>query len=181
MADFGPKETTRRGFLASAAATLVWTGLAGTFTSRGYARGTKGRSTMTLTPYLLFDGNCEQAMRFYQSCLGGELTILKVKDSPAKDRMPASYQDRVLNARLQSGAMDISATDWLRPDRKRIPGNTVCLYLNGTTETLTNLFEKLSDGADVNDPLSKQFWGTYGALNDKFGVRWMFASESKGA
>lgn len=136
---------------------------------------------MTLTPYLLFDGNCEEAMRFYQSCLGGELTILKVKDSPAKDRMPASAQDRMLNARLRNGSMDISATDWLRPDRKRIPGNTVCLYLNGSNDEISHLFEKLSDGAEVNDPLSKQFWGMYGALNDKFGVRWMFASENKAA
>jgi predicted 3-demethylubiquinone-9 3-methyltransferase (glyoxalase superfamily) len=42
----------------------------------------------TLTPYLLFDGNCHQAMEFYKSCFGGELTVTKVKDSPAKHQMP---------------------------------------------------------------------------------------------
>jgi PhnB protein len=41
------------------------------------------------------------------------------------------------------------------------------------------LFERLSEGAEVTDPLKEQFFGTYGALNDKFGVRWMFHTETK--
>ena len=48
-----------------------------------------GNEMTTLTPYLLFDGKCQQAMEFYKSCFGGELTATKVKDSPAKDFMPA--------------------------------------------------------------------------------------------
>ena len=43
----------------------------------------------TLTPYLLFDGDCKQAMEFYKSCFDGELTQILVKDSPAKNSMPA--------------------------------------------------------------------------------------------
>jgi PhnB protein len=134
----------------------------------------------TLTPYLFFDGKCRQAMEFYSSCLGGELTITTVKDTPAKDQMPASQHDKVLNARLKSSNVDLSASDWLRPDRTPVHGNTACLYLSGKTfEELQALFEKLSDGADVTDPLREQFFGAYGALNDKFGVRWMFHSNNK--
>lgn len=134
----------------------------------------------TLTPYLLFDGTCRQAMQFYQSCLGGELTVLTVKDSPVSGRMPAAFQDKVLNARLRGDGVDISASDWLRPDRVRVPGNTVCLWLNGgTLHGLEDLFERLSQGAEVTDPLSTQFFGTYGALNDRFGVRWMFGTAGK--
>src|SRR6266436_469081 len=60
-------------------------------------------------------------------------------------------------------------------DRSPSRGNTVCLYLSrGTLQELKALFERLSEGAEVTDPLEKQFFGTYGALNDKFGVRWMF-------
>lgn len=129
----------------------------------------------TLTPYLLFDGNCKQAMEFYRSCLGGELILTVVKDSPAKDRMPASQHDKVLNARLKSSNVDLSASDWLRPDRTPIRGTTSCLYLSGGSfQELKTFFEKLSDGGEVTDPLSQQFFGTYGALNDKFGIRWMF-------
>ncbi|MGA9670530.1 MAG: VOC family protein [Terracidiphilus sp.] len=135
----------------------------------------------TLTPYLLFDGTCRQAMEFYNSCFGGELTAVKVKDSPAKDFMPAFQHEKTVNARLKSNNIDISASDWLMPDRKPARGNTVCLFLSGATlEELKSLFEKLSEGAEVTDPLKEMFFGTYGALNDKFSVRWMFQA-NKGA
>ena len=134
----------------------------------------------TLTSYLLFKGTCHQAMEFYKSCFGGELTATKVKDSPAKDHMPALHQEKILNARLRSGNLEISASDWLRPDRTPTRGNTACLYLSGgTSDELKTLFERLSEGADVTDPLKEQFFGMYGALNDKFGVRWMFHSHQK--
>lgn len=134
---------------------------------------------LTLTPYLLFDGGtCRQAMQFYQSCLGGELTLMTVKDSPASARMPAALQDRIINARLRGDGLFISASDWLRPDRTPVRGNTVCLYLSGGTRNeIKGLFERLADGADVTDPLSEQFFGAYGALNDRFGVRWMLHSD----
>lgn len=133
-----------------------------------------------LTPYLLFEGNCLQAMEFYKSCLGGELSLIKVKDSPVKDQMPASAQEKVLNARLKSGDLEISASDWLRPDRTPVRGNTVCLYLSGgSLENLRALFDRLSEGAQVTDPLKQMFFGAYGALNDKFGVRWMFQTSEQ--
>ncbi|MBV9339846.1 MAG: VOC family protein [Acidobacteria bacterium] len=133
-----------------------------------------------LTPYLLFDGTCRQAMEFYQSCFGGELALTKVKESAAKDHMPAAQQDKILNAKLRTGNLEISASDWLRPNRTPIRGNTVCLYLTGGTyQELKILFERLSAGADVTDPLKEQFFGTYGALNDKFGIRWMFHTDQK--
>ena len=134
----------------------------------------------TLTPYLLFNGTCLEAMEFYKSCFGGELTAMKVKDSPIKDHMPPAQQEKTLNARLKSSSLDISASDWLRPDETPVRGNTVCLYLSGGTfEELKTIFERLSEGAQVTDPLKEMFFGTYGALNDKFGVRWMFQSNQK--
>jgi len=133
-----------------------------------------------LTPYLLFDGHCREAMEFYCSCFGGELTVTKVKDSPVKDRMPTVQHEKVIHARLRSRNVEISASDWLRLDRTPIRGNTVCLFLSGgTLRELKALFEKLSEGAELTDPLTEQFFGTYGALNDKFGVRWMFQTDKK--
>jgi PhnB protein len=134
----------------------------------------------TLTPYLLFDGKCLEAMEFYKSCFGGDLTMIRVKDSPMRGQLPAHQQDKVLHARLRSGGLDISASDWLMPNRTPIPGNTVCLYLSGgSLQELTALFGRLSERADVTDPLSEKFYGTYGALNDRFGVRWMFQTNEK--
>jgi PhnB protein len=140
----------------------------------------KGNKMATLTSYLLFNGTCQKAMEFYQSCFGGELTATKVKDSPAKDYMPAVQQEKIVNARLRNGNVEVSASDWLRPDQTPIRGNTVCLFLSGGTfQELKALFERLSEAAEVTDPLKEQFFGTYGALNDKFGVRWMFQTNEK--
>src|ERR1700678_1717867 len=96
----------------------------------GNARNRQGAAMTKLTPYLLFDGNCRQAMEFYRSCVGGEQTIMKVMDSPAKAHMPAFQHEKTINARLVSGGVEISASDWLRPDRVRNQGNTNCLYLS---------------------------------------------------
>jgi PhnB protein len=136
----------------------------------------------TLTPYLLFDGSCREAMEFYHSVFGGKLTMTKVSESPVKDQLPAFQQNKVLNARLRSSSIEISASDWLMPDRTRVRGNTVCLYVSCSTYAeLKSLFDKLSDGAQVTDPLKEVFFGYYGALNDRFGNRWMFQANRKEA
>lgn len=141
----------------------------------------KANKRMTiLTTYLLLDGNCKPAMEFYKSVFGGQLTLTKVGESAMKDIMPAAMHDKVINARLISEAVDISASDWLRPNQKPIQGNMVCLYLSGGTfNELKILFDKLSAGGNVTDPLKQEFHGTYGALNDKFGIRWMFQTNQK--
>jgi PhnB protein len=166
---------SRRQFAVSAVSIAALAALPARSMANTSTQTTGGNQMTTLTPYLLFDGNCHQAMEFYKSCFGGELTSMKVKDSPAKDHMPAVQQEKTINARLKSGSVEISASDWLRLDRPRIPGNTAGLYLSGgTPQALKALFEKLSEEAKVDDPLKETFFGIYGALNDKFGVRWMF-------
>jgi PhnB protein len=134
----------------------------------------------TLTTYLLLDGNCKQAMEFYQTVFGGELFMATVGDSPMKDMMPPGMHCKIINARLIAGSADISASDWLRPAQQPIKGNMVCLYLSsGTFEELKILFDKLSAGAEITDPLKQEFFGTYGSLNDQFGIRWMFQTDKK--
>jgi PhnB protein len=171
---------SRRQFVAVATPATVFATLPMFSKIAASKAADKGDNMMTLTPYLLFDGSCHEAMEFYKSVFGGELTSTKVKDSPAKDHMPSFQQDKTINARLRSDAIEISASDWLMPNRTPVRGNTVCLYLSGGTfENLQTLFVKLSDGADVTDPLKQMFFGVYGALNDKFGVRWMFQASKQ--
>ncbi len=173
-------ELSRRRFVGSALSAAALAALPAHSMTDAKMQKIGGNGMITLTPYLLFDGKCQQAMEFYKSCFGRELTATKVKDSPAKDFMPAFQQEKIVNARLRNGKLEISASDWLRPAQTPIRGNTVCLYLSGgTVEELKALFERLSEGAEVTDPLKEQFFGTYGALNDKFGVRWMFQTDKK--
>ena len=173
-------EVSRRRFVVSGLSTVALAALPARSTADAKMQKMGGNEMTTLTPYLLFDGKCQQAMEFYKSCFGGELTATKVKDSPAKDFMPAVQREKIVNARLSKGKLEMTASDWLRPDRTPIRGNTVCLYLSGGTfGELKTLFERLSEGAEVTDPLKEQFFGIYGALNDKFGVRWMFQTDKK--
>ena len=135
---------------------------------------------INLTPFLLFDGNCTEAMTFYKSCLGGELTLTRVSDTPMKDQMPTEHQHKIVNAHLKSGTIEFTATDWLHPSRAPKQGNTVCMYINGGTyDELRVIFDKLSVGADRNllDDLRDLPFGSYGHLADKYGLHWFFQGE----
>ena len=104
---------------------------------------------MNLTPFLLFDGTCAEAMAFYQTCLGGELTITRLGDTPMGDHAPPEQQRKVTYARLKSDSIEFSATDWLHPTRAPKPGNTVAMHLRAENEgELRAVFDKLAVGAD---------------------------------
>ena len=137
---------------------------------------------INLTPFLLFDGTCAEAMAFYKACLGGELTITTLGDTPMKDQMPPEQHHKVAHAHLKSGAIEFSATDWLHPTRTPQQGNMVAMYINGGTYTqLRDVFDKLSAGADKDllDDLHDLPFGTYGHLADKYGVHWFFQGEKR--
>ncbi|MGN6602426.1 MAG: VOC family protein [Ginsengibacter sp.] len=140
------------------------------------------KKTVNLTPFLLFNGNCADAMFFYQQCLGGELSITKVGDTPMKMQMPETLHKRVAYAQLKSNAIEFSATDWAHPTRKFQQGNTVAMYVTGAEyEELKEIFDKLSEGADKSllDELKNLPFGIYGHLADKFGVHWFFVGNKK--
>ena len=137
---------------------------------------------INLTPFLLFDGNCAEAMAFYQSCLGGDLTITKVSDMPMKDHMPPEQHHKVAYAHLKGGVGEFSATDWLHPKRTPKQGNTVSMYINGGNyKELRAVFDRLAAGADKEllDDLRDLPFGTYGHLADKYGVHWFFQGAKK--
>ncbi len=134
---------------------------------------------LSLTPFLLFDGDCQDAMHFYHRCFGGELRTVKVSEMPYADQLPPEQADRVAYAHLKSDLVEFSATDWLHPTRRPNQGNTVAMYLNGTCEALGRSFALLSDGADPRllDALQDLSFGTYGHLADRYGVHWFFRGE----
>jgi PhnB protein len=137
---------------------------------------------LNLTPFLIFEGNCAEAMAFYQSCFGGELVITKVGDTPMKHGMPAEKHNRVAHARLKSEAIEFSATDWLHPTRQPKQGNTVAMYIHGRAyDELRKIFDRLAEGAskDLLDDLRDMPFGSYGHLADKFGVHWFFQGEAR--
>ena len=130
------------------------------------------------TPFLLFDGNCAEAMTFYHQCLGGELTLTKLGDSPMKDQLPPEKHNRIINAHLTSGDIDISATDWMAsPAFEPLQGNMSALFVVGESyDELKAAFDKLADGADTQrfQELHDLPIGTYGQFYDRYGVQWIF-------
>lgn len=138
---------------------------------------------MDVCPFLLFEGNCAEAMRFYQSCLGGELTVTLLRDTPMKAQAPLALHDKVSYAHLTSGSIEISATDWQHQTRLPRQGNTVGLYLTGAVADLKEAFDKLSVGADPDllDELRDLPFGSYGHLADRFGVHWFLRGEGSAA
>ena len=129
---------------------------------------------MTLNPYLAFNGNCKEAMMFYKDCLGGELMMQTVAESPNAAQMPPEAQQGIMHARLTKDGVDIlMASDGM--GNEITAGSNISLSLNCTSdEEIKSLFEKLSADGNVTMPLADQFWGaTFGMLTDKFGMHWM--------
>lgn len=130
-----------------------------------------------LNPYLSFSGNCREAMTFYQACLGGELSMQAVGESPAASGFPAEVHDQILHSMLRRDNLVLMAADAV--DGSAVsPGTMVTICLNsGTRDEIRGYFEKFSEGATITTPIQDEFFGMYGALTDKFGVRWMFQAE----
>lgn len=140
---------------------------------------------LTATPFLLFDGNCAEAMTFYHQCLGGELTLTKLADTPMKDMFPPEKHNRLINAHLKSGAIEISATDWMAsPAFNPILGNMSAIFVvSDGYDDLKAVFDKLAEGADRErfQELHDLPFGIYGQFYDRYGVQWIFKGERRAA
>jgi PhnB protein len=121
--------------------------------------------------YLRFNGNAREAFDFYKSCLGGEVTLQTVGQSPVAQFMPDKKND-VFHAQLKKGDLVLLGSDMVGEEGLK-KGNTMVLTLEcESKEEAKELFEKLSAGGNVGHELSEQEWGTIGDLQDKFGVDW---------
>jgi PhnB protein len=133
------------------------------------------------TPFLLFDGNCAEAMAFYHKCLGGELTQTKLADTSMKDMFPEEKWNRLINAYLRSGDIEISATDWMAsPEFEPKQGNTYAIFVIGeSNDELKAAFDKLKDGTNNTrlQELHEMPFGIYGQFYDKYGVQWIFKGD----
>jgi PhnB protein len=125
-----------------------------------------------LNPYLSFSNNARQAMEFYKSVFGGELTVSNFGEGG----MPhdPSESSKVMHAQLRSsGGFTLMGSD--TPASMGSPRANGQISLSGNDEKeLTGYWNKLSEGGQVMMPLAKAPWGdSFGMLTDKFGVPWM--------
>lgn len=129
-----------------------------------------------INAYLLFDGNCREAMEFYKKALGAELHLMTFADAPGT---PGDAKDLIIHARLSKGSAILMASD-NGPGMPFRKGNnfSVCIQCESRDE-IERIFKSVGEGGKSTMPLQDTFWGAYfGMLTDKFGVNWMFNFET---
>jgi len=121
-----------------------------------------------LNTYISFNGQAREAMEFYKSIFGGELTISTFADQ----HVPNAPADGVMHAQLNvDGKPVIMASDGM--DDKTRSGFSLSLS-GDNAEELRGYFQKLSESGQITKPLEKESWGDeFGMVQDKFGITWM--------
>ena len=131
----------------------------------------------TISPYVNFDGNCEEAVQFWADAIGAQTQIMRMGESP----MPVAdnAKDRVMHAAIRKDGFLLLASDCM-PGQPLVRGNSVSLCVNCDDENEQDrVWSKLAVGGQVTMPLSQQFFGRFGMLTDKFGIQWMLNLEKE--
>lgn len=134
---------------------------------------------MKLFPYIHFAGNAEEALNFYAEALSGEIFQLgRYGESP----MPVDddYKNKIIHSRLKFDDNIIMISDTFKGNQVSTNGNIQLSVEVEDPAKIDQVFNRMAEGGKITMPLAKQFWGaTFGMLQDKFGVSWMFNCEEK--
>jgi PhnB protein len=125
-----------------------------------------------LNPYLNFDDGTREAMEFYHSVFGGELTINTFAEFGMTDGVPA---DGVMHSQLTTEAgFTLMASDTPAAYREGQTPNGHISLSGDEADLLHGYWDKLADGGSIDVPLEKAPWGDeFGQVKDKFGVNWL--------
>jgi PhnB protein len=129
---------------------------------------------MELRAHVAFNGNCEEAFKFYEQHLGGKIAVLmRYEGTPATAMMPAGWNNKIIHGRIAIGDSLLMGAD-APPDRYEAPkGVTMSLGVTSDKDA-ERLFAALSEKGTVQMPLQETFFASrFGMLVDKFGVSWM--------
>lgn len=127
-----------------------------------------------LNPYISFEGKAREAMEFYKSVFGGELTLSTFGEAGMTDHGVKS--EGIMHAMLVAdNGITLMAADSATGMREFIAGTNMSISLSGDNkEELTSYYNKLAEGGKVEQPLTQAPWGDiFGMVIDKYGVFWM--------
>lgn len=129
---------------------------------------------MQVQPYLNFDGRCEEALHFYKSALGAEVTaLMRCKDAPDPGMIKPDLEDKVLHSSFRVGDSTIMASDGYCQGKPEFRGISLTIIVPEEADA-KRLFAALSEGGEVRMPLAKTFFSPlFGMVADRFGVSWM--------
>ncbi|MCK6430458.1 MAG: VOC family protein [Burkholderiaceae bacterium] len=130
--------------------------------------------------YLAFDGNCAEAMRFYERALGSKLEVLMSgADSPMAAQIPKEHAHRILHARLAlpGGGILFAGDAPAHVPYQGIKGVSLTLNYDTVAEA-RRVFDALAAGGQVTMPMQPAFWAkAWGMLVDRFGAPWIVNGE----
>ena len=133
-----------------------------------------------LDSYLFFDGNCAEAMRFYERTLGGKIEMsMTYGQSPDPAQCPPGSKDRVMHVSLLLDGRRLMASDTpAGQPAKKMQGFALSLSYP-TAEAARGIFDALSAGGQTVMPFGKTFWADgFGMVTDRFGTPWMVGGGS---
>lgn len=140
---------------------------------------------MQVTPYLCFEGRCEEALKFYADAIGAKTgALMRFSEAPQEAQaggcgeMPATVTgDKVMHAEFHVGDSMLMASDGRCTGNARFDGIALTIRARDDTHA-EQLFAALSDGGKVEMPLERTFFASrFGMLADRFGVGWMIISD----
>jgi PhnB protein len=136
---------------------------------------------MQMNAYLSFKGDCEEAFRFYERCLGAQMgPIFRYGGSPAAEHAPEGWAEKVMHGSVTIGGQTLMGAD-VGPERyEAAKGFSLSLHPKATADA-ERIFRELAEGGSVLMPLEKTFWAErFGMLVDRFGIPWMINCEDTG-
>ena len=132
---------------------------------------------MKASPYLMFNGNCMEAIGFYEKAFNTKAVgVCQYKDTPPMEGMPpmpAEIEELVMHSVLPIGNSTIYLCD-TTPDQARAfaNGSIPCVELDDA-ESVKDAFEVLKEGGKVFCEAGEAFWNKcYAEVEDKFGLKW---------
>ncbi len=133
---------------------------------------------MQVSPYILFNGQCEEAFKFYEKTLAGKIeAIFPFEGTPAVGQVPAEWHKKVLHASIHVGDQVIMGSD-PPPGRYQQPqGFSVSLNVKDPAEA-ERVFKALAENGKVTMPIQETFWALrFGMAVDRFDIPWMINCE----
>jgi PhnB protein len=133
---------------------------------------------MRLNPYLMFDGQCEAAFKFYARALGGTIqAMLRHGESPMAEQTPPELRDKIMHARMTVGEQTLMGSDAPSSMHQPMAGFSVTLGIDDPGEA-ERVFQALAEGGTVRMGIQETFWARrFGMLVDRFGTPWMINCE----
>jgi len=127
---------------------------------------------MEIIPTLVFSGDCEEALKFYIKCFGGDIIYMeRYKDAPAE--FNPKFGNNILHSKFEFGVNKFYASDSFEGKKVAAGDNQSLTIEFESKEQLAEVYEIISEGASIKTPLQESFWGTsYAILTDRYGIMW---------